>query len=189
MQRNKIKNRKNKKTTKTRKVVILDTFLESHAYSVYNIRLKAKKKKYDSLTEVYFEIDEWFKSPLNRYFKYNYYNLIAKIKDFKYKLKNSFNKLIHGFSDDEIMDLDTELMKWLNPRLKRFIELRKEKKEYRGSLGNLTPVKGDNVLKKILWLTEKYKDGYYNIPFCPKENKKVQGATELLGKHIFDLWI
>lgn len=102
------------------------------------------------------------------------------------KLKYIFQKLIRGYSDDELWDLDDTLARYILPRLKRFREVNTN--SYPGECGSLK--RWYRKLDKMIWAFDyviRNKE-YDDIKEIQKDNKRCQEGLELFGKYFWNLW-
>jgi len=103
-------------------------------------------------------------------------------------VKYSIQKLIRGYADYEVWNLDTNISHYIYPRLKAFIKLRN------GCPNELTFTKWKAILNKILFAIEEDVNRRKNQPSI--ENKKefskywdrINKGHELLGKWYGHLW-
>lgn len=58
----------------------------------------------------------------------------------------TYQTLIRGFSDEDTWDLEVSMMRWLAPRLRRYIKITKE---FPGHPGHLTEEKWREILEDI----------------------------------------
>ena len=101
------------------------------------------------------------------------------------KKERKFKKK-HGFAPSEWWNLDTHLLEYLLPRLRYF------RKHTHGYPGGLTEKKWDKKLKKMIEGFELHLlDEYWmndDEEEVKKNSKKVQKASKLFGKYLYDLW-
>lgn len=103
-----------------------------------------------------------------------------------YYIKQKWQKVIKGYSDEELWNFDATFCKWVIPRLKAF----KEKTiGYPVECNSLEEWKG--IIQKMITAFELYNtDQLYNPGFkdFEKENKLIQEGFELFSKHLPSLW-
>ena len=98
------------------------------------------------------------------------------------KLKQKWQKLTRGYSDEELWNLDNTICKWLLPRLKAF----KEKTiGYPPTLNS--PKEWDDILEKIILALELYNSDLLNNSERAK-SEQIKEGFELLSKYFRNLW-
>lgn len=102
----------------------------------------------------------------------------------KWYIKQKWQKLTRGYSDEELWNLDGTICKWLLPRLKTF----KEKTiGYPPTLSS--PKEWNGILEKIILALELYNS---DLPDSPEqariEGKQIKEGFELFGKYFCNLW-
>lgn len=124
----------------------------------------------------------------NKYLWYPIYRIWYKITLIPQNIKFFFQRRIRGFDDRVNWDLGVEMLKWLAPRLERWIKKGIEP----GQPINLTQEEWKGILKKILWLAKHPEDYFYKDNRTEKGiisfHKKQKEACELLGKYLLQMW-
>ena len=86
--------------------------------------------------------------------------------------------------NEELFNLDTTILEFTLPRLKKFKEKRC------GYPCDLTDKKWDKVLGKMVWAIERHLgDDDISIIHGSKEAQKVEEGLALFFKYFFNLWI
>lgn len=110
------------------------------------------------------------------------------------KLKYLWQKLTRGFSDEITWNLNTELAKWLLPRLKRFKELAN------GYPPNLTPEEWEENLDKVIHALEievyeedvklwsMFSNDDAKTAYYKKLEKEREEGLKILGEYMGYLW-
>lgn len=99
-------------------------------------------------------------------------------------IKQKWQKLTRGYSDEELWNLDSTICEWLLPRLKTF----KEKTiGYPPTLNS--PKEWNEILEKIILALELHNS---DLPDSPEqariEGKQIKEGLELFGKYFCNLW-
>ena len=105
------------------------------------------------------------------------------LRNIKWYLKQKYQKVTRGFSDEELWNLDYHFCKWLVPRLKAF------KEKTQGYPPNLkTPEEWEEILQKMIDGFEIYTSDFENIEDVKKNTKKTNSALSLFKKYFSYLW-
>lgn len=101
-----------------------------------------------------------------------------------WKIKQKWQKLTRGYSDEELWNLDSTICEWLLPRLKTF----KEKTiGYPPTLNSLKEWK--DILEKIILALELHNSDLPDNPEQARiEGKQIKEGFELFGKYFCNLW-
>ena len=102
----------------------------------------------------------------------------------KWYIKQKWQKLTRGYSDEELWNLDSTICKWLLPRLKTF------KEKTIGFPPTLnSPEEWGDILEKIILALELHVS---DLPDSPEqvriECKQIEEGLELFGKYFCNLW-
>lgn len=102
----------------------------------------------------------------------------------KWYIKQKWQKLTRGYSDEELWNLDSTICKWLLPRLKTF------KEKTIGYPPDLkSPKEWDEILEKIILALELYNSDLLDSPEQARiEGKQIKEGLELFGKYFGNLW-
>lgn len=105
-------------------------------------------------------------------------------KNLQWTIKQKFQKLTRGYSDDELWNLDTTFCEWIIPRLKTF----KEKTiAYPPNLNNLE--EWHSILEKMIVAFETHnKDIPDTLEDIEKEDAIINEGIELFCKYFNHLW-
>ncbi len=101
-----------------------------------------------------------------------------------WNIKQKWQKLTRGYSDEELWNLDYYLSRWIIPRLKTF------KEQAVGFPPDLNSKKEwEDIIEKIIIAFELY---ISYIPDTPeqasKEGKQIREGLELFSKYFNNLW-
>jgi hypothetical protein len=102
----------------------------------------------------------------------------------KWYIKQKWQKLTRGYSDEELWNLDYHLCKWLIPRLRSF------KEKTNGYPPNLkSPKEWDKILEKIILAFELHiSDIPDSAEQARKESKQIKEGLSLFSKYLYYLW-
>jgi hypothetical protein len=99
-------------------------------------------------------------------------------------IKQKWQKLTRGYSDEELWNLDSTICEWLLPRLKAFKE---RTNGYPPTLNS--PKEWDTILEKIILALELHNS---DLPDSPEqariEGEQIKEGFELFGKYFCNLW-
>ena len=100
----------------------------------------------------------------------------------KLYIKQKWQKLTRGYSDEELWNLDYTICKWLLPRLKTFKE---ETNSYPSTL--TSPKEWDDILEKIILALELHSS---DLPSNKEQTRseQIREGFELFGKYFWNLW-
>lgn len=100
----------------------------------------------------------------------------------KWYIKQKWQKLTRGYSDEELCNLDNTICKWLLPRLKAF----KEKTNGYPSTLN-SPKEWYDILEKIILALELYNSDLLDNQERAR-SEQIKEGFELFSKYFRNLW-
>jgi len=99
-----------------------------------------------------------------------------------WNIKQKWQKLTRGYSDEELWNLDSTICKWLLPRLKAF-------KEKTNGYPTTSPEEWDTILEKIILALELHNSDLPDNPEQARiEGEQIKEGFELFGKYFRNLW-
>jgi hypothetical protein len=112
-----------------------------------------------------------------------HYRLDNFIRHTKRFFQFRYQRLVRGFADNEVWNLEYTIAKFALPRMKR---LRKISKAYPC---NLTPKAWDKIFDEIIYAFEQHlKDFGWLSHLSKKDQKRVQRGFKNFGIYFRDLW-
>lgn len=99
-------------------------------------------------------------------------------------VKHPMQKLIRGYSDADLWELDVHLAEIILPRLKSFRDMDKI-----GHPAGLTEEEWQNILDKMIYSFEALQNQYH-VPLVESkaEAGKIEEGLNLFATHLCDLW-
>lgn len=106
----------------------------------------------------------------------------------KWYIKQKWQKLTRGYSDEELWNLDCTICKWVLPRLKSF---KKQTKGYPHGFNNIEEWK--EVIQKMIdafeiYSTEDLPDYAFSSSSIEEDSKRVKEGFKLFSKYFRNLW-
>lgn len=103
----------------------------------------------------------------------------------KWWIKNKYQKLTRGYSDEELWNLDVTIAEWIVPRLKTFKE-----KKCGYPIGVSSKEEWDEELQTMIQAFEYYLQDPFlvNAEERERQDKIIAKGFELFGKRIRNLW-
>jgi hypothetical protein len=101
----------------------------------------------------------------------------------KRKIKFLYQKLVWGFSDDELWSLDNTTARWLLPRLQRFRDITFA---HPACLNSLEEWK--EILDTIIFALERHLEDEWLFNLSEEDKEKVYNGFEYLGTYFRGLW-
>ena len=112
------------------------------------------------------------------------FNRVLEKKKLSYKIKMFFQRLFRGYSDDEVVDLDRSIAKFVIPRLRK---LREITTSYPKDVKSLE--EWNYMLAKFLFYFECIQDGKELVNLVGINKEVYQWAEENLGKYLPHFWV
>lgn len=106
----------------------------------------------------------------------------------KWYLKQKWQKLTRGYSDEELWNLDSTICKWILPRLKSF---KKQTIGYPHDFNDIEEWK-ETIQKMIdafeIYSTDDLPDYAFSTSSIEEEGKRMKEGFELFSKYFRNLW-
>ena len=136
-----------------------------------------KMKKYDVSSKV----NDW-----HGFYEWNKSVFYVNKKDERYQ-KFIDQKKEFGFTDEETWSLYDNIVLFVTPRLKRFIEIIEETGTYPASL--TSSQEWLEILNKILFSFEKlFEISKNDVKVTDEDHEKIKEGLNLFGEWFLDLW-
>ena len=134
-------------------------------------------KKYDVSSKV----NDW-----HGFYEWNKSVFYVNKKDERYQ-QFIDQKKEYGFTDEETWSLYDNIVLFVTPRLKRFIEIIEDTGSYPASL--TSSQEWLEILNKILFSFEKlFEISKNDVKVTDEDHEKIQEGLNLFGKWFLDLW-
>ena len=127
---------------------------------------------------IYIEDWGWY---IQKFFEFNYHGFKDSFESSESKIKANRDLFDNGFDDTEVANLDKTLLKFLKPRLKRFIKINDAHPP------SLTAKKWNKILKRGLKAVKILSE--YKYDYNTKKINKSLKDFNILMQYVNYLWI